>query len=95
MGIGVGGKMKTTSEMMGETETEEDKVDWGNDPVQNDLKRTDFGTTFGAGALFDAIEVSISYGLGLTNICPDKDAGYTTKNRVLGISVAYKIGLKK
>ena len=90
--IGLSGKTKSTYENGGESETDTEDVKWGTDPDDHDLKRPDAGVTFGAGALFGAIEISVSYGLGLLNISSYTDEGSTIKNRVLGISLAYRIG---
>ena len=92
LGVALSGKVKYTEEINGESETETEDIEWGNDPETHDLKRFDYGLTFGAGAQFSAIEVSVSYGLGLANISSYTEDGFTTKNRVLGISLAYKFG---
>lgn len=92
IGVGLSGKTKWTYEGGGESETDTEAVEWGTDPDDHDLKRPDAGVTFGAGALFGAIEISVSYGLGLLNISSYTDEGATLKNRVLGISLAYRIG---
>jgi len=92
IGIGLSGKTKMIYEGGGESDTDTEDVEWGTDPDNHDLKRPDYGVTFGAGALFGPIEVSISYGLGLANISSYTDNGATLKNRVLGVSLAYRIG---
>jgi len=92
IGIGLSGKTKSTYESGGESETDTEDIEWGTDPDSHDLKRPDYGVIFGAGALFGAIEVSVSYGLGLANISSYTENGATLQNRVLGISLAYRIG---
>jgi len=91
-GVGLSGKTKSTYEGGGESDTDEDEIEWGNDPEEHDMKRPDYGITFGAGAQFSALEVIVSYALGLANISTYQDDGATFQNRVLMISFAYKFG---
>ncbi len=48
--------------------------------------------TVGAGLALNAIEVGVSYNLGLANVSPYSDGGYKANHRVIGVSVAYKFG---
>ena len=88
LGIGLSGKAK--SEYDGETD--EENIEWGNNEDEDDLKRFEFGATFGGGVEIGAIQVGISYDLGLANISSYTDYGSTIKNRVLKFSVGYKFG---
>ncbi len=90
VGIGLGGKVKAKEEFMGDSETETHSIDWGKD---EDLKRPDFGMTFGAGAQMEVFELGISYALGMANICGTQEGGSVTKNRVFSISFAYRFEL--
>jgi len=94
LGIGLSGKGKTETNYMGQTESDNHDVKWGSDAENDDLKRFDFGLTFGAGAEIKSFLFGISYGLGLVNISSYTDGGTKACNRVLGISVGYKFGGK-
>lgn len=88
MGLGLSGKVKTKQTIAGETETEEENIEWGAD---DGLKRFDFGIIAGAGLEVNAIQIGVDFGLGLANIAQNTDAGAKITNQVLGISLAYKI----
>lgn len=83
VGFGLSGKYKN--------DDDDSKVEWGSDEDEDDLKRLDFGLNVGAGVEIDALTIGISYGLGLANISPYSDGGYKANNRVIGISVGYKL----
>ena len=89
VGLGLSGKIKATAKYLGEEETEEEDVEWGNDEDVDDLKRLDMGLTFGGGVEINSILIGISYDLGLSNISAYQDYGTTSKNRVLKFSVGY------
>lgn len=93
IGIGVTGKYKYEETYNGETSTESETFEWGSDESA-DLKRFDFGLNFGAGVEIKAIQVGLSYELGLANISPTTDGGTKVQNRVLMVSVGYKFGGK-
>lgn len=84
VGVGLSGKFKRTYE--GETETED--VRWGSDE-DADVNRLDFGLTAGAGIELKAFQIGLNYSFGLANMSPDS-YDISAKNRVLGISVAYR-----
>jgi hypothetical protein len=79
----LGVALKGTDEWEGET------IDYsfGNDEMEDDFKRTDFGANFGAGLQLDKIFFNFSYGLSLTTIVPQD---YTFKNNLIAISIGYK-----
>jgi hypothetical protein len=89
IGIGITGKTKYKIEYGGETETDTEKTQWGNDPDNDDLKRFDGGLHFGAGVILGQIQAGMFYELGLANMAPDKSNGYRIKNRVFGVTAAY------
>lgn len=60
----------------------------------DDFKRLDYGLIIGAGVELKAIQIGLTYGLGLANISPDTSDGIKVSNRVLGISVGYRFGKK-
>jgi len=88
LGLGLSGKVK--GEYDGETD--ETDIEWGNNEDEDDLKRFEFGATFGGGVEIGAIQVGISYDLGLANISSYTDYGVAFKNRVLKFSVGYIFG---
>ncbi len=88
VGLGLAGNLKVKA--AGETDTE--SLDWGNDEDKDDFKRLDFGLSIGGGIEIKGLQVGVSYGLGLANISPYSDDGYKSQNRVLAISVGYKLG---
>lgn len=92
IGAGLSGKTKSEVTYMGETEKEEEDIEWGNDAENDDLKRLDFGLSMGAGIEIKAVQIGFSYGLGLANISAETEDGLKINNRVLGISLGYKFG---
>jgi opacity protein-like surface antigen len=94
LGMGLSGKYKYEETYDGETDSEEEDIEWGSDEDNDDLKRLDFGLTLGAGVEIKSIQIGLTYDLGLANISTDNDNGYKGNNRVLGISVGYKFGRK-
>lgn len=81
LGLGVTGKGK-----LGDNSED---VEWGSG--EDDASRFDFGLNIGAGVKFGAIEAGLGYGLGLGNLSNEDDETY--RHRVIGISVAYKLGM--
>lgn len=92
IGVGLSGKMKSEYTQNGKTGTDESDINFGPDEEEDDLKRLDYGLIAGAGIEFNAIQVGITYSLGLANISTYTDDGDKVKSRVLGISLAYKFG---
>ena len=92
-GIGMTGKFKNEVTVGGETEEDEDDIEWGSDEEKSDIKRLDFGLTVGAGVEISSFEVGVSYGLGLMNISPYTEDGTKMANRVFAVSVGYKFEL--
>ncbi|MDD4373672.1 MAG: porin family protein [Bacteroidales bacterium] len=87
LSMGLSGKYKFEDG----SESEEEDVKWGSGD-EDDLKRLDFGLTIGAGLALNAIEVGLSYNLGLANVASTSDGGFKSNHRVIGVSVAYKLG---
>ena len=90
-GLGLGGKYKSVTKINGEKDKFTEKINWGNDPDDDDLKRFDAGLSFAAGCEYKFIIVTLSYDLGLANISPYTEDGARIKNRVFRISVGYRI----
>jgi hypothetical protein len=91
--IGFGLIGTTKSEYDGETE--ENDIEWGPDEENDILKRLDYGLTVGAGVEINSIQLGLSYSLGMANISPNTEDGFRIKNRVLGISLGYKLSRSK
>ncbi|MCH5597242.1 outer membrane beta-barrel protein [Niabella ginsengisoli] len=85
--LGLGGKLKTTTTVDGQTNTTSRNINWGNDnpadPNENstglqgtvgsgDFKRFDFGANIIAGLDFGKFGVHAQYGIGLTNTNPGR-----------------------
>ena len=79
-------------------EKEEYEIEFGNDPLNNQIKRIDWGFTFGAGVQWKPFVLGIYYDLGMFNMAPDQTYFSTTyKTRVLRFSLGwnFKEGKKK
>lgn len=94
IGMGLSGKIKSEFTTMGETEKTEEDVKWGSDDEDDDFRRLDYGLSFGAGVEINAIQIGLSYGLGLANISTSSEGGSKVNNRVLGVSLGYRFGGK-
>lgn len=92
IGLGIGGKHKYEVTYLGEKETEEADIKWGSDEEEDEFRALDYGLNIGAGLEISAIQVGVTYGLGLANISSYTEDGSTTKNRVIALSVAYRFG---
>jgi hypothetical protein len=93
LGMGLTGKYKWEETYAGDTESDEESVEWGSDADEDHLKRFDFGLTMGAGVEISSIQIGLTYGLGLANISSADDEEQVN-NRVLGISFGYKFSGK-
>jgi len=61
-------------------------IEWGKD---EDYARLDYGLDFGAGIEIKSIQIEFRYKLGLRDIQPPSNDGWSSKNRVIGISISY------
>lgn len=95
LGIGVGGNIYDEEKIDGIKEENDYKIAWGSSEGNDNYKSLDYGLGFGFGVEIKGIVVSYTYDLGLANIATDNSGGYTIKNRVMRISVAYKFGFLK
>lgn len=83
LGVAVSGKDKV--------DDESESIEFGSG--DGETKRLDFGLNIGAGAqITDEISAGLSYGLGLANLSNSSDNGYKIQNRVIALSVGYKLG---
>lgn len=94
LGYGLSGKNTEEVTIGGETTIESIDVEWGNDDEEHFLKPLDFGLMAGAGVELNSIVINIFYQLGLANISTYTEDDSQIKNRVLGVSVGYKLGGK-
>lgn len=92
--IGVGGKYKYEMELsipgLSEKESGSEKINWGSDEDEDDLKRLDMGLNIGGGIQIGQISAGLQYGLGLANVSPGTDGGAKAKNRVFSITLGYR-----
>ncbi len=92
IGFGVGGKYKYEETYMGDTDSDEEVIEWGNDEEKDDLKRLDAGLSIGVGATVNQIQFGVAYDFGLANISLYTENGLKMNNRVLRVSVGYIFG---
>lgn len=85
MGYGITGN--ASIKIDGEKESED--IEWG-DGEENDIKRLDYGAKFGIGGEVMGLTLGAYYSLGLANVAPTTEGGYTMKHRVISISLGYK-----
>ncbi len=82
---GIGGRY----EVMGEKYD----ISYGADE-EDDMRAFDLGVNLGGGVEIDNFQVSVEYGIGITNLSTVTDDDASMKNRVWGISIAYMFGGK-
>jgi len=68
----------------GNYEKETMAVEWGSG---GDLKRFDFGLSFGTGVEINAIHFELKYNLGLTDVSPSADDSSKLHHRALALSI--------
>lgn len=90
VGLGMTGKYKYKIEAFGQTEEDEEDIDWGS-TKDDDLRRFDAGLYAGAGLEFNRVQVGVTYGLGLVNISSIQENGMTAQNKTIGISIGYRL----
>jgi hypothetical protein len=88
--IGTGGKEKTIVYYDGDkAEVTSRPLSWGSGP-ENDIRRFDFGFSFGAGAEYRAFQLRLFYQLGMPDVSPSTESWEDLKNRVIGISAGFR-----
>jgi hypothetical protein len=102
--MGIGGKSKRDSKILGVTSSSESDIKFSNDDPftsqQDDaaydkLKRFDFGLNFGGGFQFKHVILKANYGLGLAKINStqsNNNANDKNKYRTLSFSVGIPLG---
>ena len=92
LGIGIGGRHKTITYVDGEkVSTSMSDISWGSD-IQDDIRRYDFGLSFGAGCEYGAFQLQIFYQFGLPDVSSESVLWEELKNRLIGISAGFRIG---
>ncbi len=91
VGLGLFGKNKIDGKISGENISDEEDIEWGSDD-EDDLKRLDFGLTFGGGVALNNLTLGLSYDLGLANVWPTDDNGAKESHRILKLSLGYRFG---
>ncbi len=95
LGYAISAKVKSDKAILGENgDQKEETISIGTDKEKDGVVPFDFGINFGAGAEISSISVSFQYGLGLANTSPHSENSYSSKNKVIGISLGYKFGGK-
>lgn len=94
IGYGLSGKIKSEMKGGGETETEEEDVEWGSGE-DNNLKRLDYGLMVGVGIEVSSLQIGLNYSLGVANIASTTENGSKANNRVLSITVGFKLPTSK
>jgi len=96
LGYCFGGKMKgdlTYSNSIFPTTEFDEKLEVGNDAIEDNIRPLDFGLNAGVGYMLPmGLFFRAQYGLGLYNTAPEGDADTYSKNRVIGISVGFLLG---
>lgn len=95
VGLGLAGNMKTVAIYGDTTESEKRTIKWGSEQSVDDLKKIDYGLTFGAGVKVKSFQIGVSYNMGLANLSPASKAGSIINNSSLGISFGYLFGKSK
>ncbi len=89
IGLGIIGRTRFTIEYQGETNTEKENVEWGDDGI----KRLDYGLTVGTGMEVENIYFGVSYDYGLANLSSRSESGYKLKHRILKFTLGYSFDL--
>jgi len=95
VGLAISGKVKTTTTLLGVTETREDKFDFDNDDAAERQRRTDFGVSFGGGLKFGHMYLDARYNLGINNLLDDdannqNDDKPYRRTRGIGVTLGYE-----
>ena len=85
-GFGLSGKSKAKVSILGETEEEEENIEFGVNEDQ--IKRMDFGANFMAAYIMhNGLMLKVNYALGLNNLSNVRDSEW--KNRYFGVTLGY------
>ncbi len=87
VGIGLSGKAKSETFALGQKVSEEEDIEFGDG--DDDMKRLDYGLSFGLGFEYKSILFGFSYDLGLQNL--SNVESLDTKHRVIKFSLGYSL----
>lgn len=93
LGIAIGGKGVYVEQYKDEKVKESINIPFGK--KEDEMKRIDFGLMLQAGLQVEKVRFGIFYNQGLVNLANYNEDAFRTKNRVIGISAAYVLDLKK
>ena len=85
-GTGIYALAKDILRSEGNYEKDTQKIKWGSD---GDIKRYDFGLSFGAGVEIEVFHFELMYNLGLVNISNNVEDGEKMNHRTLALSAGY------
>ena len=85
-GFALSGKTKAKVSALGQSEEEEQDIEFGS--ADDQLKRMDFGANFMAGYIMEnGLMLKVNYSLGLSNLSNTSQSDW--KNRYFGVSLGY------
>lgn len=90
-GIGLYGNKELSILSYSDSDTEDEKIKWGDDSENDDFRRFDYGLNIGTGIEANRFLLSINYNYGLENISTYIKNGTAFYNRVLTFSIGYVI----
>jgi hypothetical protein len=91
-GIGFYGKEKSEYDFRGTPISEIREINWGTDAGNDDYKSFDYGLNAGAGMEMKNLQIGFNYMHGLANISSYTEGGRKVNNRVISISLGYRLG---
>lgn len=92
VGAGLFGTLKYTNTGEGGESDSSDKISWGNDSSENDLKRLDYGASAKVSYVsYGGFCVSASYDYGIANVSAAENPAY--QNGVFRFSIGYSFNL--
>jgi len=80
VGLALGGKVKSTTTLLGVENEAENDFSFDNDSEQERAKRLDYGVSFGGGIKINRLILDLRYNLGLNNVS-DNDADNTNDDK--------------
>lgn len=90
-GVGIYGRSKDSHLFRGQPYSGKTDIRWGNNSDTDDFRRFDFGISAGSEIELGSIRAGISYTFGLANIASKNPIGKEAYNRVITISLGYKL----
>lgn len=88
-GFGVAGNIEYEFKSASSTTVDESDISWGSEEGRDDFRPFDYGLVAGAGLELSAIQIMVTYSVGLADISTGSSGDSPIYNRVLGVSVGY------